>query len=99
AALAPGADPWIGSPGARNIVVAPAASRDAIRARLDRAAELLTCVGVAGAPGERATLLPPSCVARVVPAGTVRAPPLDGYEDPRPPSRSGSESGTTLRTS
>lgn len=69
------------TPGARNVVVCPIPSVAALGELLGRGGEQLTCVGLAG------TLDPTAWAfthARVVPAGTMQDPPLDGPEDPRP---------------
>jgi hypothetical protein len=68
------------TPGLRHVTVCPADSVDTLRAALGGALPHLTCVGVAGAIDPSAWRF---TRARVVAAGTMQDPPLDGPEDPR----------------
>lgn len=71
---------WVPSPGLRNVLVCPVSGDEHARALLGEEQRFLTCVGVAGSGDAwRAT------GARVVTAGTMQDPDLDGPEDPRPP--------------
>jgi Acyl-CoA reductase (LuxC) len=71
---------WVPSPGMRNVLVCRVSGVDEARALLGDEQRFLTCVGVTGSGDAwRAT------GARVVPAGTMQDPELDGPEDPRPP--------------
>lgn len=73
------------TPGGRNIAVLPCGSLRRIRELLAPVASYLTCIGLAG-PASRwnELTLPPGACPRLVAAGTMQDPPLDGYEDPRP---------------
>ncbi|MFO0607992.1 MAG: acyl-CoA reductase [Polyangiales bacterium] len=70
----------VATPGLRNVAVCPTASVDALREALGRELPHLTCVGVAGTIDPAAWRF---TRARVVAAGTMQDPPLDGPEDPR----------------
>lgn len=71
----------VGAPGGRSVVVMPLASAEAVRAALAPVAGWITTVGLAGAWPEAAR--PVGLRGRVVPAGAMQDPPLDGPEDPR----------------
>ncbi len=75
----------VGSPGARNVAVVPVRDPDEAARLLAADAAYLTCVGVAG--DMAAVVVPPGAAPRVVAAGTMQDPALDGPEDPRPPWR------------
>lgn len=70
----------VASPGLRNVAVCPVDSVAALRGALGDALPHLTCVGVAGSFEVDAWRF---TRARVVTAGTMQDPPLDGPEDPR----------------
>ena len=75
----------IGSPGGRNIAVVPMKSWEKAWSAVGSELSALTCLGVHGAPLERQALgLPLAAQPRVVQAGFMQDPPLDGPEDPRP---------------
>jgi len=79
-----------GSPGGRNVCVVPVASLDDVVELLRPHARHLTNVGVAGARERVAELFAvalPFGPRRVVDAGAMQDPPLDGPEDKRPPTR------------
>lgn len=80
---------FMDSPGARNVTVVPVTDAEHALGLLGASLRHLTCVGVGGdhAPVRRA--LSAASRSRVVTAGTMQDPPLDGYEDPRPPIVSG----------
>jgi len=70
----------VATPGLRNVAVCPVDSVAALRGALGDALPHLTCVGVAGPLDVDAWRF---TRARVVAAGTMQDPPLDGPEDPR----------------
>jgi len=76
--------PAIASPGARNVPVVPYANEFELRDLLAPIASATTTVGVSG-PHAARTLSQSLQYARVVPVGAMQTPPLDGWEDPRPP--------------
>jgi hypothetical protein len=74
--------PSIGSPGARHVTVA-GVDESGLLALVSHHARWLTALGVDGPTADLATV--PCFAGRLVPAGTLQDPPLDGPEDPRPP--------------
>lgn len=73
------------SPGARHVAVAGTHDVDVVRDALAVHARYLSVVGVAG--DARSVTWPEGFRGRVVEAGTMQDPPLDGPEDARPPMR------------
>ena len=78
------------SPGARHIAVTPLDPKLPLASLLRAHARHLTCIGIAGAresleAGSDLLALPEGATPRLVPAGLMHDPPLDGHEDPRPP--------------
>ncbi len=90
------------APGMRNIAVYPIASLAELCSMLAPIRAQITTLGIGGvgAPASlRDALGLPACV-RAVPVGIMQDPPLDGYEDPRPPlisRRPGADRFVTLR--
>ncbi|MDB4929779.1 MAG: putative acyl-CoA reductase, partial [Myxococcaceae bacterium] len=74
--------PAIGSPGARHVTVA-GLDEPGLHALVTHHAPWLTALGVDGPTRDLATIA--GFHGRVVPAGELQDPPLDGPEDPRPP--------------
>jgi hypothetical protein len=76
----------VGSPGGRNIAVVPCGSLEGVARLLEPVAGHLTTIGIAGPEARwRELALPPGACPRIVSVGAMQNPPLDGYEDPRPP--------------
>jgi len=78
------------SPGGRHIAVTPLEPERPLASLLAVHARHITCVGIAGASASEESLpailaLPEGATPRLVPAGLMQDPPLDGHEDPRPP--------------
>ncbi len=73
----------VATPGLRNVVVCPVGDVGDVRAALGENARYVTCVGTTDVDA----LAWSFTQARVVPAGTMQDPALDGPEDPRPARR------------